>query len=141
MPKKQETLNSYVAGDYAYDFEFLIHGKTSSGKRHYDSAEVRVHTNHSGRGTMRISSREIPISLIGRGQSKAIKRSLNMAKWYVETRAVTAEHLRMNKLVPHQKRAEHKLKRKHRRATKQHYDPSAYQPKSYLGYGGEMRLF
>lgn len=105
----------YENKNYAYDFEIYIGERYSA-----HGIAARVKTDKSGIGTITLERRAdtIPINLIGKGQSKARKKAVSIAKWWLETTGNYEHQKRVSQIVPHQKRVSQRARKRTIRASR-----------------------
>jgi len=106
-------LRSYVQPDYAYSFPITI-----TRDRYSSGIDADVRTNQYGQGRISINGQEIPINLAGKGLSKARKKARGIAYWFITHGADTESRKIFNKLVPYQKRASQRARKKLRHASR-----------------------
>ena len=122
---------------YAYNFEFFI-TIGSSGTNSKRDVYVRAETDSFGKGTITFYRKsrdfyggksggelagkiaEIPITLRGKGISKATKKVSNLANWWANTIEGYETNQRINEVLHDKKRAGQR-KRKQLRRTKTRY--------------------
>jgi hypothetical protein len=110
----------YVSPNYAYNF------KISIGNYWETEAIADIQTNQFGKGHISIKHQEIPINLAGKGQSKARKKAIRIAKWWINQETNISNNKRLNKYVPSQKRETQRKRKKLRNASRRHHASSDY---------------
>ncbi len=108
-----------------YSYEFNIHVIGTYNRNPYNST---VQTNSDGEGHINIEGANIPINLVGKGKSKAMKKARAIATWYMDCIANREANQRFKNMVPYKKRASSRARKKLKNVSRRHHDYPSYAP-------------